>query len=1117
MDPLTALSLAGTVVQFVQFAASLVNGATKIYVTGHSVETETLDGIYRRLSDFSSDLGAQCGGHPQPFLGDLQRLANRRAAALGTLATKCKQDCDQLLEIVNRLRRSSVAGPRWWASFVVAWKEVAKAKEVKELQERIEGYQGQMVLHLCAISSQAVDEVALQVHELCSMAKEAQVQRREQLQGLENELHQLRAQIANLGKQDGKTSLSRDDIDMLTTRVSMLSLTSKTYAKEHSVLADLDYDRRRARYAKIHHAHQSTFNWVFDNASQGASAGKRILAWLEHGNGSFWVSGKPGAGKSTFMKFVADHPKTGEALRRWAFPDHAILACHYFDLGGTPIQRSLEGLLRSLLYHILRQAPGLISTILPERWREVAQDQPNSFKIENSWTLTELQDGMSKITEEATRTLKVKICFFIDGLDEFGGDHAGICQTLKDLCKSSKIKILFSSRPWNVFEESFGAQEGKKLYIHDLTKQDIRNYVESQLHGHPRWSIMVSEAESAVLLVTEVTERAHGVFLWVYLAARLLQEGMTNYDTIDELRQRLDAIPDNLESFFQHIMDSVDSFYRQKMANCLLMAVVADGPLPFSIYVFHEQEYDKITYATRESVEVWDETRWEALRKQFYRRLNSRCKGLLEINGAHVEFLHRTVSDFLRTRDMWEFLCRTAKAGFDPCFSIFQGYAALIKHSQFIRKPTANPEPHQLERYLERHLVQILNEALPYSRRAQPQNGKHVEDILDDLEWSVETIIQQAKAEISSAGHAASGTTIFRECAVGAALYDYVMQKIQQYPDYFTRFRKPPLAWVLNCEPSVASRNDPSLWSDARLKFIQRLFQLGHNPNEAYRPGNTSHSSTPWSEFCAKVVPTLNLSKEPVPGTIPGTVPGTTQPTRSSQLLKPPAVVFNTTAHRMINALSHGVFRILLEGGAGANVSMPSTKPSPSMPIWAGFLLASFENPGLLEAQETYLEVLNLMMRESNLGFPFPGLQRLLEQTLPEGRSTETALSAIEIPKRVGIQARTTMMKFICLFLDHLRSYSKASVSRGNMSVSRRASLLTVKAIRVFMEHAAHPLLPLHVLEVKLESAFPSLCSPRPCLKRNYDENYTLNAVEEGADTRNPKRRRRHRLEPVEP
>ncbi|KAI0904421.1 hypothetical protein F4823DRAFT_614930 [Ustulina deusta] len=1097
MDPLSALSLAGTVVQFVQFAASLINGTRRIYVTGHSIETETLDGLYRLLSDFSSDLGARCSGHPQPYLGELQRLANRRAAALGSLATRCKQDCDRLLEIVNRLRTSSVTGPRWWASFVVALKEVAKAKEVKEIQERIEGYQGQMILHLCAISNQAVDEVALQVYELCSMAKKAQVQRREQLGSLENELRQLRAQIANLSKQTGKTSLSKDEIEMLTTRVSTLSLTGKTYAKEYSVLADLDYDRRRARHAKIHHAHQSTFNWVFDDASQRSNAGKEILAWLERGNGTFWVSGKPGAGKSTFMKFVADHPNTGEALRRWAFPDHAILACHYFDLGGTPIQRSLEGLLRSLLYHILCQAPGFISTVLPGRWCEVAQDQSNSFKIKKSWTLAELQDGMSKITEEATRTLKVKICFFIDGLDEFGGDHAEICRILKDLCKSSKIKILFSSRPWNVFEENFGSQE-EKLYIHNLTKQDIRNYVESQLHGHPRWNLMVSEAESAGLLVTEVTERAHGVFLWVYLAARLLQEGMTNYDTIDELRQRLDAIPDNLESFFQHIIDSVDSFYREKMANCLLMAVVADGPLPFSVYVFHEQEYNKITYATRESVESWDETQWEALRKPFYRRLNSRCKGLLEINGTHVEFLHRTVSDFLRTRDMWEFLCHTAKVEFDPCFSIFQGYAALIKHSQFIRKPAANPEPHQLER----RLVRILNEALPYSRRAQPQNGKHIEDILDDLEWSVETIFQQARAENSTIGYVTSGTTVFRECVVGTALYDYVMQKLQQHPDYFTKFRKPPLAWALDCEQSVASGNDPSLWSDARLKFIQRLFQLGHSPNKTYRPGNTGRRSTPWSEFCAKVVPIFNLSEEPL--------------TESSQCTKSPAVVFNMTAHRMINALSYGVFRILLEGGADANISMLSAKPSAFRPIWASFLLASFENPGLLETQETYLEVLDFMMRTSNLNLACSDLQRLLEKTLPKGSETETALSAIEIPRRVGIQARTTMMKLICLFLDHLLSYRRASVSRGNMSVSHRASLLTVKAIRVFMEHSAHPLLPLHVLEAKLELAFPLFCSPRPCLKRSYDENCTLNTVEEGTDTGNPKKRKRHRLEPVD-
>lgn len=65
---------------------------------------------------------------------------------------------------------------------------------------------------------------------------------------------------------------------------------------------------------------------------------------------------------------------------------------------------------------------------------------------------------------------------FVDGLDEFHGDHLELVRMLKQISQSKRFKICVSSRPWNVFEDELGQDESKRLYMHQLTRLDIQHY-----------------------------------------------------------------------------------------------------------------------------------------------------------------------------------------------------------------------------------------------------------------------------------------------------------------------------------------------------------------------------------------------------------------------------------------------------------------------------------------------------------------------------------------------------------------------------------------------------------------------------------------------------------------
>jgi hypothetical protein len=143
MDPISALGVAGTVVQFVQFAAALVNNVREIHhsASGTSLATQELEAIHSTLSQFSKDLRRHS---PRGQL--------RYGRELDGLAKRCIDDCDRLLKLADQLKVENGEKKRWWKSFQKAMLELWTQKDVEDLRQRINDSQASMVLVLCACS-----------------------------------------------------------------------------------------------------------------------------------------------------------------------------------------------------------------------------------------------------------------------------------------------------------------------------------------------------------------------------------------------------------------------------------------------------------------------------------------------------------------------------------------------------------------------------------------------------------------------------------------------------------------------------------------------------------------------------------------------------------------------------------------------------------------------------------------------------------------------------------------------------------------------------------------------------------------------------------------------------
>ena len=171
---------------------------------------------------------------------------------------------------------------------------------------------------------------------------------------------------------------------------------------------------------------------------------------------------------------------------------------------------------------------------------------------------------------------------------------------------------------------------------------------------------------------------------------RSLLQGLTNADDISDLQRRLRTLPPELEDFLQHIFDNLDPFYREQSGQIFEMMIETHTPpsvIAFDL-TFGGKGAKTACYAhdlvprpiTNEEIEdAYVRTK---------KRLHARCKDLLEAVLDHskpmffryqIDFLHRTVRDFLIRPDIGKRLQKWAGDAFDAKLSLCKASLAEIK------------------------------------------------------------------------------------------------------------------------------------------------------------------------------------------------------------------------------------------------------------------------------------------------------------------------------------------------------------------------------------------------------------------------------------------------------
>lgn len=450
---------------------------------------------------------------------------------------------------------------------------------------------------------------------------------------------------------------------------------------QHRILRQLVFQDMNSRANQIPKAAKDTYNWTvkdvpFNEKDQRGLAWNIFLDWLRAGDKIFHVSGNPGSGKSTLMKFLSQHERTKEELKVWATTKTLVVCVFYFWNPGSIAQRSLAGLYRSLLFQTLSQCPDLTKQIFPVQFRKM--------KTLTGDTMVErIQDFDENHIEEAFELLlsratpdTYRLCFFIDGLDECEGtllEHEQLAKMLQSWVTSGAVKLCVSSRPYPEFTRTLALPRDRQIQLHNLNEPDIRAYCLERLGNDIDAQ---KRGEICQRLVKNVVGLAQGVFLWVHLVTDILLVGFRQDDPDSVLLARLESLPSDLDELYTKLREPIEKDRIQKTRSDRMLLLAAKNPgrdsltaMAFSWLEGQEGDQGGLNnpdFPPASGLDPYSEAEISKRLDHVTKQVNGLARGFLQITTRpsafeeqtesffrpRVEFCHRTARDYLlHTKD----------------------------------------------------------------------------------------------------------------------------------------------------------------------------------------------------------------------------------------------------------------------------------------------------------------------------------------------------------------------------------------------------------------------------------------------------------------------------------
>ncbi|KAI0126414.1 hypothetical protein BJ170DRAFT_733728 [Xylariales sp. AK1849] len=730
LEPLAALGLACSITQLISFSHEAISVCKQIHRSG-SADPSLLENT-THLKELSTSLSGQLNRGPLPLPRDDSKLLE--------VARSCLSATDDLRKELQDLAvPANLRGLP--ATIKVGGKGLWRKRRIERLEKTLETSQRTMETYLLARIWTRIDATAL-LHEqnFQNMSKDLRifvgklsegnrqlpqlVQRnmanmkdhvttestrtRQELNldlttGLTHTREALQQSItqesskttesvnAFVAQEAAKTTKGLED------HVTITASQSATQSRRDRLLASLKYEGMNARYNQIVPEHERTFRWIFKKQGKGMERGSD--QWTsssddddtnstndEDSSGSNGEPSEPQLQRQNCdlkrVEVDTQHSNDGRQSELDSDSSEADIELEDEDDGHLDSDIKLESDSDSDSDSDTDISRSNVHWDNFLHWLESGEHvywiggKPGSGKS----TLMKyiVCDDITRAGDSSQPT-----CIFIDGLDEISSKDgsASLLRFLDELLAIHSVKFCVSSRPEAAFKRRLEACP--MLRIQDLTSSDIRRYVKDTLNL-PSGATLRNEHWSEIIDLS--VKKAEGVFLWAHVTLKSLQRGIENDDDVQDLYERLYALPNDLVALYKDMWNRQGEDYKlysESAALYLKLVLAAQNTqvTTFSVFELMAAAEPHVLEAFLYGNPVEPAPLHELYIKTF-NRIEVYCAGLLETRGSYkaqlcdlheepykafapdvnvVGFIHRTAQDFLTdTADGQQLLNRSS-------------------------------------------------------------------------------------------------------------------------------------------------------------------------------------------------------------------------------------------------------------------------------------------------------------------------------------------------------------------------------------------------------------------------------------------------------------------------
>ncbi|KAH9029588.1 hypothetical protein EDB85DRAFT_2290792 [Lactarius pseudohatsudake] len=360
--------------------------------------------------------------------------------------------------------------------------------------------------------------------------------------------------------------------------------------------------------------------------------GSIFIGWMSTGS-LLWIHGKPGSGKSVICSSVVhDIMAVCEA-------GSAIMAYFYFDFRDLKKQTRHDMLL-SLVFQLSTCSSPCCDIL------------HHVYKTHKDGTRQPSDDTLQECLKDMLRLLGHGPTFIVlDALDECP-DSPGIPSPRHEVLELVKelvdldlggLHICATSRPEVDIRAVLDPLASRSVSLHNQTGQqtDIADYVRSVVNSSPSTEMRRWRTDDRNLVIETLTERADGMFRWVFCQLDTLQHCFPS-----NLRQFLDELPESLDETYERILRGINKAQKDNARRLLQCLAVAVRPLRVE-ELAELLAFDFQGSSSGGIPKLKDDWRWDNQEEAVL----STCSSLIAIvpddDSRVVQFSHFSVKEYL--------------------------------------------------------------------------------------------------------------------------------------------------------------------------------------------------------------------------------------------------------------------------------------------------------------------------------------------------------------------------------------------------------------------------------------------------------------------------------------